>query len=40
MNDIGIWIIGIEYSDKLKAAVTRTKSPRNPVFRMCAYKYW
>ena len=37
INDIDIWLIGLEYSVKLKAAVMRINIPHNPVPHMHAY---
>ena len=37
LNDIDICIIGIEYSNKLKAVVTRIEIPLNPVLIMSPY---
>ena len=38
IHDIDIWMVGPEYSGKVKAVVMRIKSPRNLVLRMRAYK--
>ena len=40
IHDIGIWIIGLEYSDKLKDNEKLIKSLRNSVLRMRAYNNW
>ena len=39
-NGNKIWIVGIEHSIKLKAIVTQTNIPHNPVLRMLTYMDW
>ena len=40
LNDIDIWLIGLEHNDNLKAFVNLIKSPYNPVLHMRTYKDW
>ena len=40
INGIGIWLTILEYSKKIKAAMTQIKNPYNPVLHTCAYKDW
>ena len=40
INDIDIWLIGLEHHFKFKVLVTLIKSPRNLVLRMATYQDW
>ena len=38
LNDIDIWLIGLEHNDKLKTVMRHIQSPHNPVLRKRNYK--
>ena len=40
LNDIDIWLVGLEHSVKLKAFMMQINIPLNTFPHLCAYKYW